>query len=170
VVLEHVLERADSVVIAGPALQRERLLPDDVHLCDVRAVPYRFKGAIREPGAEDVLHRCHRQEVIDAEHGPSGISPASSVFSSVASARSSPNGFSSTIELPGGRPARCRPETVAAKVEEAVTIDEDARRRALQASFLIVAGISLLSIFPAGRLPKDVPSESSAEDIVSEAK
>jgi MFS family permease len=55
------------------------------------------------------------------------------------------------------------------EVGEAVAINEDARRRALQASFLIVAGISLLSIFPAARLPRYVPGELSAEDIVSEA-
>jgi hypothetical protein len=55
-------------------------------------------------------------------------------------------------------------------VEEAVAINEDARVRALRASFLIVAGISLLSIFPAARLPKSVRGELSAEDIVSEAK
>ncbi|MDC0669294.1 MFS transporter [Nannocystis radixulma] len=54
------------------------------------------------------------------------------------------------------------------QVEEAVAINEDARRRALQASFLIVAGISLLAIFPAARLPRYVPGELSAEDIVSE--
>ena len=55
------------------------------------------------------------------------------------------------------------------QVERAVAINEDARLHALQASFLIVAGISLLSIFPAGRLPKYMPGELSAEDIVSEA-
>jgi MFS family permease len=55
-----------------------------------------------------------------------------------------------------------------AQLEKAVTINEDARRRALQASFLIVAGISLLSIFPAMRLPRYVPGELSAEDIVAE--
>jgi len=55
------------------------------------------------------------------------------------------------------------------QVEEAVAINEDARLRALRGSFLIVAGISLLSIFPAARLPKYVPGELSAEDIVSEA-
>src|SRR5262249_26728514 len=55
------------------------------------------------------------------------------------------------------------------QVEKAVAINEDARRRALQASFLIVAGISLLSIFPAARLPRYVPGELSAEEIVSEA-
>jgi MFS family permease len=55
------------------------------------------------------------------------------------------------------------------QIDKAVAINEDARRDALQASFLIIAGISLLSIFPATRLPKYVPGELSAEDIVSEA-
>ncbi|GAA5112862.1 MFS transporter [Pseudonocardia adelaidensis] len=55
------------------------------------------------------------------------------------------------------------------QVERAVAINEDARLRALQASFLIVAGISLLSIFPAARLPRYAPGELSAEDIVREA-
>jgi hypothetical protein len=44
-----------------------------------------------------------------------------------------------------------------------------ARLRALRASFLIVGAISLLAIFPASRLPKYVPGELPAEDIVSEA-
>jgi MFS family permease len=56
-----------------------------------------------------------------------------------------------------------------AQVDEAVALNEDARLRALRASFLIVGGISLLSVFPASRLPKYVPGELSAEDIVSEA-
>jgi MFS family permease len=55
------------------------------------------------------------------------------------------------------------------QVEESVAINEDARLRALRGSFLIVAGISLLSIFPAARLPRYVPGELSAEDIVSDA-
>jgi hypothetical protein len=55
------------------------------------------------------------------------------------------------------------------QVEEAVAINEDARRNALEASFLIVAGVSLLSILPAARLPRYVAGELSAEDIVSEA-
>lgn len=36
-------------------------------------------------------------------------------------------------------------------------------------ALLIVAGISLLSIFPAAKLPKYVRGELSAKDIVSEA-
>jgi MFS family permease len=59
--------------------------------------------------------------------------------------------------------------TTPEQLEETVAINEDARLAALRASFLIVAGISLLSIFPATRLPKFQPGELSAEDIVSEA-
>ncbi|MBO0827362.1 MAG: hypothetical protein J2P24_06230 [Streptosporangiales bacterium] len=55
------------------------------------------------------------------------------------------------------------------QVEEAVAINEDARLRALRASFLIVGAISLSAIFPAWRLPRHAPGELSAEDIVSEA-
>jgi hypothetical protein len=55
------------------------------------------------------------------------------------------------------------------QVDEAVSVNEDAMLRALRASFLLVAGISLLAIFPAARLPKYVPDELSAADIVSEA-
>lgn len=54
------------------------------------------------------------------------------------------------------------------QVEDAVALNAEARLRALRASFLIVGGISLLSIFPASRLPKYVPGELSAEDIVNE--
>jgi hypothetical protein len=56
-----------------------------------------------------------------------------------------------------------------AQAEEAIAINESARLRALQATLLIVAGISLLSIFPASRLPNYAPGELSAEDIVNEA-
>jgi MFS family permease len=55
------------------------------------------------------------------------------------------------------------------QVEQAITIHEDARLRALQGSFLIVGAIALLSIFPASRLPNYVPDELSADDIVSES-
>lgn len=54
------------------------------------------------------------------------------------------------------------------QVEQAVAINEDARRGALQASFLVVAGIALLAILPAWRLPKYVPGPLSADDIVNE--
>ena len=51
----------------------------------------------------------------------------------------------------------------------AVAIHEEARLDALRASLLIAAGISLLSILPASRLPRYEPGELSAEDIVTEA-
>jgi MFS family permease len=56
------------------------------------------------------------------------------------------------------------------QVEKAVAINKDARLRALRASFLIVGAISLLAIFPAARLPRYVPDELSADDIVNEAR
>jgi len=43
------------------------------------------------------------------------------------------------------------------QVEEAVTINEEARLRALRASFLILAGFALLAIFPAWGLPNYSP-------------
>ena len=46
------------------------------------------------------------------------------------------------------------------QVEEAVAIYEEALLRALRASFLILAGIALLAIFPASRLPKSIPDTS----------
>lgn len=54
------------------------------------------------------------------------------------------------------------------QVDKVVAINEYARLRALRASFLIVGAISLLAIFPASRLPRFVPDELSAEDIVNE--
>jgi MFS family permease len=55
-----------------------------------------------------------------------------------------------------------------ALLEEAIAINAEGRLRALRASFLIIGGISLLAIFPAARLPRYVPGELTAEDIVNE--
>lgn len=49
------------------------------------------------------------------------------------------------------------------QIEEAVTINEAARLRALRAAFLILACISLLAIIPATGLPSYVPGEVPAE-------
>jgi MFS family permease len=54
------------------------------------------------------------------------------------------------------------------QVHEVISINTDARLRSLRASFLIVGAISLLSIFPASRLPRYAPGELSADDIVRE--
>jgi MFS family permease len=66
------------------------------------------------------------------------------------------------------RSALARTSATPAQVREAVAINEDGRLRALRASFLIVGGISLLAVFPAARLPRYVPGELSADDIVNE--
>ena len=67
-VLHHVLQGADPVVVAGPALQREALVPDDLHLGDMGAVPQGFQHPVGEPAAQHVLHRGHGQEVVHPEH------------------------------------------------------------------------------------------------------
>ncbi len=57
-----------------------------------------------------------------------------------------------------------------AQVEEAVRINEAVRLRALQATFLLLAAISLLALIPSTKLPNYKPGELSAEDIVAERK
>ncbi len=55
-----------------------------------------------------------------------------------------------------------------AEVAEAVTLNADARLRALRATFLLLAAISLLALIPSTKLPNYKPGELSAEDIVGE--
>jgi hypothetical protein len=47
------------------------------------------------------------------------------------------------------------------EVEQAAEINRSARLQALKASFVILAGIALLAIFPASALPKRVPGDVS---------
>lgn len=56
----------------------------------------------------------------------------------------------------------------AEQVGEAVAINADARLRALQATFLLLAAISLLALIPSTKLPNYKPGELSAEDIIGE--
>lgn len=56
----------------------------------------------------------------------------------------------------------------AAEVDEAMSINEAARLRSLQATFLLIAALALLSIFPALKLPNYHSRELSAEEIVNE--
>lgn len=56
------------------------------------------------------------------------------------------------------------------QVTEAVAINTVARLQALKISFLILAIIAVLAVFPARGLPNYVPGELSADDIVSEKK
>ena len=46
-----------------------------------------------------------------------------------------------------------------AQIEEAVRVNTEARLRALKIGLLVLAGLALLSIIPAGRLPNYVPSD-----------
>jgi MFS family permease len=55
-----------------------------------------------------------------------------------------------------------------AEIDEAVQINAAARLRALKATFLILAALSLLSIIPSLRLPGYKPGELSADDMVRE--
>lgn len=54
------------------------------------------------------------------------------------------------------------------EIDEAVRINEEARLRSLRATFLLIAVISLLSIFPAMKLPIHLNRELSAEEIIQE--
>lgn len=55
-----------------------------------------------------------------------------------------------------------------AQIGEAVRINEDARLQSLKTTFLILAVISLLAIFPALGLPKYAPGSISHEEILHE--
>jgi MFS family permease len=55
-----------------------------------------------------------------------------------------------------------------AEVDVAVLINASARLRALKATFLIVAAISLLSIFPSLKLPGYTPGELSVEELTKD--
>ena len=67
VVLDHVAQRADAVVVARTALDAERLADGDLDLVDVRGAQHRLDEPVREPEHEDVLHRLLAEEVVDAE-------------------------------------------------------------------------------------------------------
>ena len=51
-----------------------------------------------------------------------------------------------------------------AQVTEAVRVNTEARLRALKIGLLIMSGLALLSIIPAGRLPNYIPGEIPAEE------
>ena len=57
-----------------------------------------------------------------------------------------------------------------AQVQEAVRINEEARLRALKIGLLIMAALSLLAIFPAGRLPNYKPGEIPANPPLPKPK
>ena len=64
VALDHVLEGAGMVVIAGTAFQSQVFVEDDLDFFDVVAVPHRFQEAVGETQSEDVQHRGLAEEVV----------------------------------------------------------------------------------------------------------
>ena len=66
VVLEHVAEHADTIVVAAAAADRHFLGHRDLHVIDVVAVPYRFENAVGEPQDHQVLDRLLAQVMINA--------------------------------------------------------------------------------------------------------
>ncbi|CNH76469.1 MFS transporter [Yersinia pekkanenii] len=56
------------------------------------------------------------------------------------------------------------------QVAEAVRVNEEARLRALKFGLLIMALLSLLAIFPAGRLPDYLPGELPADNLETKAR
>lgn len=55
-----------------------------------------------------------------------------------------------------------------AQIDQAVRINEEARLRSLRATFILIAAVSLLALFPAAGLPKYAPGSVSAEEVVKE--
>jgi hypothetical protein len=52
------------------------------------------------------------------------------------------------------------------QIEEAVRVNTEARLRALKIGLLIMAGLALLGVIPAGRLPNYRPGEIPADEAV----
>ena len=62
--LNHVAKGAGSVVVAGPALQCQVLVKDDLHLLNVVPVPYRLQEPVGETQPQDVQYRGFAQEMV----------------------------------------------------------------------------------------------------------
>ena len=63
------------------------------------------------------------------------------------------------MRKPSSQSVMERTTATPAQVAEAVRVNTEARLRALKIGLLIMAGLSLLAIIPAGRLPNYVPGE-----------
>ena len=67
VVLDQVFEYPGMIEVAGPALQRQGLVPDDLDTLYVVAVPERLEDAVGETQAHDRREWLPGEEVVDAE-------------------------------------------------------------------------------------------------------
>jgi len=67
VILDHVPDRANLVVVARPAADSDLLGDVDLDAFDQGSIPHRLEDRVTEPEGEGVLDRVLRQVVIDAE-------------------------------------------------------------------------------------------------------
>ena len=104
VALDHVGQRAGLVVVAGPVLQGQLLVVDDVDALDVLVAPQRLEQPVGEPQAEQVEDCRAAEEVVDPldlvlvdQLGSAGRLSAAALAASV------PNGFSRASTVPVGQ-------------------------------------------------------------------
>ena len=86
------------VVVAGATLEGERLVEGDLDAVDVVAVPDRLEDPVGEAQAGDVLDRLLLEEVVDPVDRALGRRLGEQLVER-------PEGFSTTMALPSGRPA-----------------------------------------------------------------
>ena len=66
-VLDHVAQRAGSLVVAGAAFDADVLRGGDLDVVDVVAVPDRLEEGVGEPQRHEVLDGLLAEVVVDAE-------------------------------------------------------------------------------------------------------
>lgn len=68
----NILERPRGVVAGGATFERERLVPHDLDLLDVVAVPQGLQDAVGEAWTQNVSHGLLAEEMVDPEDRPLG--------------------------------------------------------------------------------------------------
>src|ERR1700719_3151863 len=66
-ILNHVADRADSIVEGAPTLDPECFRHGDLHTFDMAAIPKRLQQSIGETEKKHVVHRPLAQVMVDAE-------------------------------------------------------------------------------------------------------
>ena len=99
-VLDQVLEGSGVVEVAGSALQRQGLVPDDLDAFYMVAVPERLEDAVGEAQTHYRGKRLPGEEVVDAEDRLLGEKPVQQPVELWADSRFSPKGFSMATRLP----------------------------------------------------------------------
>ena len=67
-VLHHVAQRPDRVVVGGPLFDTDRLGRRDLHVVDVPPVPDRLEHSVAEPEDHQILDGLLPEVVVDPEH------------------------------------------------------------------------------------------------------